>query len=229
MSHQLRFAVSDSGEGIPANLIETLGKPFTQIDNALNRSRGGTGLGLTVSKSLIALMGGDLRIESTVGKGSCFSFAIRLPLGVSTGDISQRSATNTDLLLDIDLHTKPRILIAEDNPVNRMVIDKMLAKLPLDYTIVENGQEAVDELTNHVYHLVLTDIQMPKLDGFEATKQMRQLENGRDIPIIALSAATFDDDRARMVEAGMDDFVAKPIDRPKLINALTRHLKAYKA
>jgi len=227
ISHRLLFSVVDSGDGIPEDLIETLSEPFTQIDNELNRNKGGTGLGLTISKSLIGLMGGELNIESTVGKGSCFKFSIWLPLGVSQNDVVHASATTADLMVDIDQCNKPRILIAEDNPVNRMVIDKMLAKLPLNYTIVENGQEAVDELSNHAYHLVLTDIQMPQLDGFEATKQMRQLKNGKDIPIIALSAATFDDDRARMTAAGMDDFVSKPIDRPKLVKTLELHLQGY--
>ena len=222
----LGFKIEDSGSGIPAHLINELGKPFTQLDNSLTRAGKGTGLGITIVSSLLEKMGSKLNIESTIGKGSIFSFSLWLPKLETP--VHHRFLTTDE---GITLQAEPKrsmeaakVLVAEDNPINRMVIEKLLKKLPLEYLIVENGQELVHEAERNPYDLILTDIQMPIMDGLTATRELRKQSKFDHIPIVALTAASFEDEIEKMRYAGMNDYVAKPIDREKLISAIELNL-----
>lgn len=223
----LEFKIEDSGSGIPAHLIKELGKPFTQLDNSLTRAGKGTGLGITIVSSLLEKMGSKLNIESTIGKGSIFSFSLWLPKLESP--VHHRFLTTDE---GVTLQAEPKrsmeaakVLVAEDNPINRMVIEKLLKKLPLEYLIVENGQELVHEAERNTYDLILTDIQMPIMDGLTATRELRKQSKFDHIPIVALTAASFEDEIEKMRSAGMNDYVAKPIDREKLISVIVSNLR----
>ena len=224
---EVKFSINDSGTGIEQADIERLTKPFVQLDNQLNRSGTGTGLGLMIASSLIKKMGGKLEIHSIVGVGSRFSFSLTFQKSEVTDTPPAESARplpeNKTITLNNRDH-KPSLLIAEDNPVNRMVIEKLLSQLSVDFHMVENGQALVNEAKKTAYDLIITDIQMPIMDGLEAAKVLRSLPETSAIPIVALTAASFSDDMKRMSEAGIDDVVAKPIDRTKLIAVIGRHL-----
>lgn len=223
----VEISVSDTGPGMAQNDIERLAKPFVQLDDSLSRKGTGTGLGLSIASSLIEKMGGRLHIESTLGEGSRFSFRISLPkerIPVhhhQTPNINEPEGTASELN---NFEQRAKVIVAEDNPINRMVIDKLLQKLPIDHLIVENGQELVNEVERQSYDLIITDIQMPVMDGFEAAALIRTKGSMDRVPIIALTAAAFEDDIKRMRQAGMDDYVAKPIDQDKLNSVLELHL-----
>ena len=252
----IRFSVSDTGIGIPADHWKHLFTPFTQLDSSITRKFGGTGLGLAISKQLAELMGGNIGVESVEGKGSTFWFtaffekqptmskpSLEMPLEVNnmkeakTGPISwlgERSAKSA--VFDFDM-TKPaagrfRILLAEDNPTNQKVAQAILRKMGCQADVVANGQEAVNALRAIPYDLVLMDCQMPEMDGFEATRHIRS-ENSRvlnpAIPIIALTAYTMQGDRERCLQSGMDDFIAKPVQPRELAEKISRWLEKVSA
>jgi PAS domain S-box-containing protein len=225
----LEFAVSDSGIGIPADKQPLLFKPFTQVDASTTRRYGGTGLGLSIVRNLAKLMGGSVGIESEPDHGARIWFRIRAGM-VKAGDeqrssereapIGRRSSAN-----DAD---RSLILIAEDNPINRKVVETLLRKQGLRYESVENGNEVLDRIISGALpDLVLMDCQMPVMDGFEATRRIREWEKagGRPrIPIVALTADVFAEDRERCNAAGMDDFLAKPLNVASLTSMLDRWL-----
>ena len=234
----IRFAVSDTGIGIPANRQDILFSPFTQVDGSTTRQYGGTGLGLAISKHLAELMGGSIGLESEVGKGSTFWFTAvfeKQPTGPGSADEKfakiecegaiERSAAESTI--SENDKRKIRILVAEDNPVNQKVAQAMLKKMGLRVDVVADGQEAVNALQTVPYDLVLMDCQMPEMDGFEATLCVRQegskALNPR-IPIIAMTAATMQGDRKKCIQAGMNDFIAKPVQIRELAEILARWL-----
>jgi hemerythrin-like metal-binding protein len=225
----LEFAITDTGIGIPEDKQELLFKPFSQTDSSNTRQFGGTGLGLSIVRSLARLMGGDVGVESEAGKGSRFWFRIRAKL-ISVAENarqSQRAQPRESVLSTEQL--KGNVLVVEDNPTNRKVISSLLAKLGLNVTIAEDGQQAVEAITQNGAQpdLVLMDIQMPVMDGYAATKQIRQWEqeNIRSrVTIIALTADAFEEDRKRCMNAGMDDFLAKPVALEALRMVLSRWL-----
>lgn len=210
----LKFSVTDSGIGIPADKQELLFKPFSQVDASNTRQYGGTGLGLSIVRSLARLMHGDAGMESESGKGSCFWFSVRARR-IEEGDESRQSERHMEAPA-IPSPTEALVLVAEDNVTNRKVIESMLKKRGLRFESVENGQEAVERIAAGVLpDLVLMDCQMPVLDGFEATRQIRQWEQRTArprLPIIALTASAYEHDRQRCLEAGMDDFLVKPVN-----------------
>jgi signal transduction histidine kinase/CheY-like chemotaxis protein len=234
----LRFAVSDTGIGIPANRQDILFSPFTQVDGSTTRKYGGTGLGLAISKQLAELMGGKIGLESKEGKGSTFWFTAmfeKQPTGSGSADeglakiegegaMEHSAATST---ISENGKRKIRILVVEDNPVNQKVAQVMLRKMGLRADVVADGQEAVKTLQMIPYDLVLMDCQMPEMDGFEATRCIRQegskVLNPR-IPIIAMTAATMQRDRKKCIQAGMSDFIAKPVQQRELVEILARWL-----
>jgi signal transduction histidine kinase len=215
----LEFSVSDSGIGISPEKQAGLFHPFSQVDGSTTREYGGTGLGLSIIHRLAHLMGGTVGVESQPGQGSRFWFRVRVDIrkgkqGSDTQEIPA-SVGQSDSLMRTG-----QVMLVEDNVVNRKVAEFLLKKLGLEFLSVENGQEAVNALRNGARpNLILMDMQMPVMDGVTATEHIRAMEaqagTGR-LPIIALTANAFEDDRQRCREAGMDDFITKPINMEAL-------------
>jgi CheY-like chemotaxis protein len=196
---RVRISVEDTGVGIPEDKLACIFEKFTQADSSTTRRFGGTGLGLAISKQLVELMGGEIGVQSRPGKGSTFSFALPMALA------GQHKADAVSTL-------QGRVLLAEDNAINSRVATRMLEKLGFRVDVAVNGKEAVDMLEMLPYDLILMDCQMPTMDGYEATQEIRrcQGERGR-VPIIAVTANSMEGDKERCLQAGMDDYIAKPI------------------
>ncbi|RIX47412.1 MAG: PAS domain S-box protein [Rhodocyclales bacterium GT-UBC] len=213
----LRFEVQDTGIGIEPAVLERLFKPFEQADASTTRQYGGTGLGLAISRHLAELMGGQAGAVSQPGQGSTFWLTARLqrpamPVAASRQlDISG----NAEEALFREF-AGSRVLVVEDEPVNRDVAAMLLEDVGLRVELAVDGCEAVERLAAEEYALILMDMQMPRLDGVEATRQIRRLPNGRSLPILALTANVFAEDRERCLAAGMNDFVSKPVDPDQL-------------
>jgi len=226
----LEFAVADSGIGIPEDRRHRLFQPFSQVDSSTTRQYGGTGLGLSIIRSLATAMGGKVGVESVPGSGSRFWFRIQahfLDAGADTRR-TPRQASPAKASDDGMPALHGSVLVAEDNQTNRYVIVRMLEKFGLTVSFAENGQQAVDMVfAGERPDLVLMDIQMPVMDGFDATRVIRQREaaEGRSrLPIIALTADAFQDDRQQCLDAGMDDFLAKPVVLKVLRSILMQRL-----
>jgi signal transduction histidine kinase/CheY-like chemotaxis protein len=208
------FSVSDSGIGIAPDQSRQLFQPFTQLDSSDSRKFGGTGLGLSISKRLVELMGGQIGMESTRGVGSRFWFTI--PFEEATAEQVPACAATLPALRQSKPRKNARILVVEDNLVNQKVALKLLEKLGYPAEAVDNGKKAVNSILTGEYSLVLMDCQMPVMDGFEATRQVRGLESGRRTPIVALTAGALHSDEEMCLQSGMDAFVTKPVDLRKL-------------
>lgn len=226
----LLFSVTDTGIGIAPDKLNTIFRSFTQEDNTLTRDYGGTGLGLTISRQLVELMGGAIDVESTKGEGSRFFFTLPFkldpdaePLPPPTEDELSRETGEDDIKAAKE---ETRILLAEDNPINRKLITALLVKKGWNVRAVDNGEEAVEALKNGFkFDLVLMDIQMPKMDGIAATRTIRKLESSAPIPIIALTAHALKGDREKFLEAGMNDYISKPINYNELYAKIKRVLR----
>ena len=235
----IRFSVSDTGIGIPANRQDMLFSPFAQVDGSTTRKYGGTGLGLAISKQLARLMRGKIGMESEEGKGSTFWFTAvfeKQPAGSSSAEeklveIEGEGAIDriaTRPAISQSFKRKIRILMAEDNPVNQKVAQAMMRKMGLRADVVADGREAVNALQMIPYDLILMDCQMPEMDGFEATRCIRNGASGVTnpcIPIIALTASTMQSYRDKCIQAGMNDFIAKPVLKRELAEMLDRWLR----
>jgi signal transduction histidine kinase/HD-like signal output (HDOD) protein len=211
----LHFAVRDTGIGIPADKLGTIFRPFEQADGSTTRKYGGTGLGLTISQRLVEMMGGRMWVESEAGRGSTFHFTARLA--------AAGPAANPALELEPATERPPlRILLAEDNLVNQRVAVRTLEKRGHTVRVASNGREAVEAWQGARFDVVLMDVQMPEVDGFEATAAIRAREDstGRRTPIIAMTAHAMKGDRERCLAAGMDDYVTKPFQPEALFRAL---------
>ncbi|WP_371323860.1 response regulator [Dechloromonas sp. ZY10] len=223
----LRFTVSDSGIGIPAATLARLFAPFEQADNSSTRQYSGTGLGLAITRRLAESMGGAAGAESQPGQGSCFWFTARLrkaahsllpggndDLDLSLGQLRQRQ------------HGR-QVLVVDDEPLNREIAGELLAEAGIKAIHASDGQQALELLqTSVTCDLVLMDMQMPRLDGLAATRQIRALAARKRVPIIAMTANAFNEDRQRCLAVGMDDFLAKPIQPARFYATLLRWLEA---
>jgi signal transduction histidine kinase/ActR/RegA family two-component response regulator len=220
---ELCFAVRDTGPGVPAERREAIFEAFTQADGSTSRRFGGTGLGLTISRELVQRMGGKLWLESTVGVGSTFHFTLPLP-PASEQKVKPRGGELTPLLLRAPVPLS--VLMAEDNPINARLVKRMLEKLGHRVLHATNGREAVELFHRGGIDVILMDLQMPELDGLEATRLIRAAEaqRGGHLPIIALTANAMKGDDAQCFEAGMDGYLTKPLQREKLELELARCL-----
>jgi PAS domain S-box-containing protein len=219
------FSVADTGIGIPLDKQKLIFEAFTQSDSSTTRKYGGTGLGLSISSKLVGLMGGNIWVESQPGQGSTFHFTLRFGL--------QKQPVFADaLVIAVDVpavdHRHFKVLLAEDNLVNQKVAVRFLEKRGHTVVLAESGNTALDAWRKQTFDIILMDIQMPEMDGFEATSRIREHEKstGQHIPIIALTAHAMVGDRERCLAAGMDDYVSKPIDATDLFAAIDRVLPA---
>ena len=218
----LRFTISDTGIGIPDEKLCAVFERFTQADSSTTRRYGGTGLGLTISKRLVELMGGRISVESGLGKGSIFSFAV--PLGVWAG-ATRRATAPVGVGPELPL-PKLRILLVEDSPDNRTITVAYLRDTPYRVDIAENGAIALEKFTTGEYDLVLMDRQMPVMDGLAATRAIREWEQAihrPPTPIIALTASALKGDQEKFVAAGCTAYLTKPIKQDVLLHAIKEH------
>jgi CheY-like chemotaxis protein len=213
-SIELRFSIKDSGIGMSKEVQQKLFKDFSQADSSTTREYGGTGLGLVISKKLVELMDGEIWVESEEGKGSTFFFTIQF----RKASLNDNDTDIENVQQDIETLKNKRVLIAEDNKTNQLVVMAMLEDYNMKLDFAENGQEAVDKFKVNEYDLILMDIQMPVMGGSQATELIREIST--DIPIIALTAAVMKEDIKKTKEAGMNAHIAKPIDIKELVNKM---------
>jgi PAS domain S-box-containing protein len=227
----LKFSVIDTGIGIAGEKIETLFDAFTQADASTTRKFGGTGLGLSIAKSLIEMMGGRIDVSSQVGRGSIFTFTVVLhPAGAAKTAFSAPEHPEGQIAVDDfakKKHDEVLILVAEDFPINQEVVLEFLQRFGFAAHVVENGKKAIQALEKNDYDLVLMDVQMPEMDGIEATRVIRDPQSNvrnHDICIVALTGHAMKGDRKRYLEVGMNDYLSKPINSKALYDVLIRNL-----
>ncbi|WP_083927978.1 transporter substrate-binding domain-containing protein [Desulfobacter curvatus] len=216
----LKFCVKDSGIGMTPEQQKKLFKVFSQADASTTRKYGGTGLGLAISKRIVEMMGGQISLESTSGKGSTFSFTLPMAFGPQKAP-KQKSEKQT--LSRTVLGAK--ILLAEDHDINQQVAKEILESAGFFVRIANNGKEALSMVLSQDFDLVLMDLQMPVMDGYQATREIRRHKTAKDLPIVAMTASAMPRDREKAMAAGMDSHVSKPIDLNELFQTLSRWIK----
>ena len=217
----LRFQVSDTGIGIDPAIAVQLFEPFTQADGSFVRRFGGTGLGLSIVRSLVELMGGSITFSSQPGAGSSFACTVLLGQATNNGAAAVQPSVQ---LFPTSLRGK-RILLVEDNEANQFVAVQFLTRAGLEVVTAMNGQEAVEQVERQQFGAILMDMQMPVMDGLEATRQIRRLPNGVTVPIIAMTAAADATDRENCLAAGMNDYLSKPLVPLKMLSTVADWLQ----
>jgi signal transduction histidine kinase/CheY-like chemotaxis protein len=222
---EILFSVTDTGIGIPAEKLETIFSSFTQADGSMTRKYGGTGLGLTISRELLRLMGGSIGVESREGRGSRFYFSIPFEICREAPEVKPPLTAAPEVCGTTN--EKVNILLAEDNEINRKYIIALMKNKGWQVTAVKNGKEAIEILrskNDRSFDIILMDVQMPVMDGMEATKTIRKLEEYKQIPIIALTAHALKGDRERFLAVGMDDYLSKPLDANTLYSTIEKYI-----
>jgi CheY-like chemotaxis protein len=227
--NKILFSVKDTGIGIKKDFQEEIFSAFSQGDNSTTRKFGGTGLGLTISNQLLSLMDSKLILESEYGKGSEFSFEVNLK---TSNENTKDEIENIEVFFNkrerADYgHENYKILIVEDNKINMLLAKTLVKQIIPNGTIYEarDGKEGVDKFIMLKPDLILMDVQMPVMNGYEATKEIRSLKNGEHIPIIALTAGTVIGEKEKCIEVGMNDYASKPILKEVLENTINKWIK----
>ncbi|MCC2679088.1 MAG: signal transduction histidine kinase [Pseudobdellovibrio sp.] len=214
---KFRFEVKDSGIGLTEEEIQKLFVKYGQTMSGVKK--GGSGLGLLISQQLINLMGSHIQIESEKGTGSTFWFEVEFEVSKAEYCVVPARSLSSEVF-------KGSVLVVEDQKVNQKVISSILARLGVECSLADNGQQALELCKSHSYDLVFMDCRMPVMDGYEATEKIRSMPTWKDVPIVALSAEGASGDRERCFQVGMNDFVSKPIEMPVLLNVLKKYLKS---
>jgi PAS domain S-box-containing protein len=224
---RIEFSVEDSGIGIPADKLESVFESFTQASSDTTRKYGGTGLGLAIVKDLVEIHGGEIKAVRNAGPGTRFSFTVPLKDGVPVSKNENAYETGKSEEGKYRNLKGARILIAEDNKINQQLAKVVLHKMGCEVDIAENGREAIEKLEGSRYDIILMDIQMPELDGYEATRYIRTLPDAaiNKIPIIAMTAHALNDEGAKCIQAGMNDYISKPFEKEILYSKISDHLQ----
>ncbi|QIX60167.1 PAS domain S-box protein [Hymenobacter sp. BT18] len=223
--YTLRFEVQDSGIGITEENAKLLFTNFTQLDNGATKAFGGTGLGLAISKQLAEMLGGQIGVESRLGKGSTFWFEISCQVALNEEEIVQQRLSSRDRSqLEIErFATAPQVLLVDDNPINQKVAERLLEKLGCRIDVAGDGFEAIARATGDTrYDLIFMDIQMPEMDGVTAMREIRRQLGDQCPPVVAMTAYSMKEDAERFVQEGMDDYVSKPVKTQDLYSVLVR-------
>jgi len=219
----LRIEVHDTGAGIPADRLLSIFDKFTQADGSVSRKYGGTGLGLAITQKLVELHGGEIHVESELGHGS--TFIVTLPCEIGSNETRAKPVAERPAPLPRALTGPGHILVVEDNPVNQRVVTAVLRKRGYIIELANDGREALDKLeAGGDFDLILMDVQMPGLDGLEATRLIRKEERWKDLPIVAMTAHAMTGDKERCLEAGMNDYISKPVHPSLLITTVDEYL-----
>ncbi|MDX1638851.1 MAG: response regulator, partial [Balneolaceae bacterium] len=219
----VQFQVEDSGVGIADEKQEEIFDSFTQERTDTTRVFGGTGLGLSITKKLVELQGGRITMESEKGKGSSFYVDLEFEIAESTPEQKSSAASTFQKLSSLK---GIKVLVVEDNPINQKVMRRFLSRWDMDISVANNGEECIEKVREEGFHVILMDLQMPKMDGYEATRQIRMMDevHKRSVPIIALTAAALKEVKEQVYASGMNDYITKPFNPNELQNKLEKYI-----
>ena len=224
----LQYTVKDTGIGISKEHLQRLAQPFFQVESSATRAYQGTGLGLAIAKKMVELLGGELEIRSEPGQGATFQFSVLAKM--KQEPLAKVVKDDFPQLLTEELgNTFPlRILIAEDNDLNLQLMGLMFKQLGYGYEVAKNGKEAVEKVSVQDFDLVFMDVQMPGMNGLEATQEIRKMAQGNQLVLIGLSANAFEDDQNQALAVGMDDYLTKPLRLAVLASKLEQYYRKLK-